>query len=164
MRFIIEKEPDSEYYLFKTDVNFLYLYMSITLCFAACQWQSIKNAMLVMDYCTVLFHYIQIFKMLESLHPKMRFFLDFIFYNIQKVLMHVTRLHREELSFNTTFIGQNKIFLHGPTVSFDASPCARDYTSLYTIFPVRFGPVYLLHFEYLLEFLRTCPYGVNSRD
>lgn len=99
-----------------------------------------------------------------------RFFSDFSSYNIQKVLMHVTEQHRAGWSYDGGFNSQNIIFHDGavsienvPVVAFDKDPCARDYTSLYNIFSTRFGPVYPVHFDHLLEFLKTCPCGVNSR-
>uniref|UniRef100_A0A0D3G529 Uncharacterized protein n=1 Tax=Oryza barthii TaxID=65489 RepID=A0A0D3G529_9ORYZ len=84
LKYVTEKESDSEYYLFKTD-------------------------------------------MLESLYPKTWSFLYFASYNIQKLLMHVTGLHREGLCYNGAFTSQNIIFHHDAftvvnvsTVSFSA--------------------------------------------
>uniref|UniRef100_A0A0D3EKC9 Uncharacterized protein n=1 Tax=Oryza barthii TaxID=65489 RepID=A0A0D3EKC9_9ORYZ len=76
-----------------------------------------------------------------------RYFSDFASYNIQKVLNHITAMHRENLSYNGAFNSDNIIFHNGAvtiqgvlTVQFNGVTCAKDFAKLYSIFIAKFTP------------------------
>lgn len=126
--------------------------------------------MLMTDYCTILFHYIQIVKMLESLYPKTWSFLYFASYNIQKLLMHVAGLHREGLCYNGAFTSQNIIFHHDAftvvnvsTVSFNAGLYV-GIIQVFTLYSLQ-GLDRCTHCisSISFKFLRMCPWDELQR-